>query len=64
MIVEKRLKEDMMREVTLEKVAEDFEVGYTRFIGSKHGIEISYKDFFKTFYDFCEYVKESGYIIV
>ena len=53
-----------MREVTLEKVAKDFEFGYMRLRGSKHGVEILYKDFFETFYDFCEYVKESGYIIV
>lgn len=53
-----------MKEITLEKIFSDYEKEGFYPEGSKHGIKISYKDWFKTFYDFCEYVKRSGYIIL
>lgn len=53
-----------MIEVTLDRVANDFLLGGFYPDGSKHGIKIKYKDWFKTFSAFCEFVKESGYIII
>ena len=53
-----------MKEITLDYLYEDYISGHYYPKGSKHGIGILYKHWFKTFYDFCEYVKRSGYIII
>ena len=53
-----------MIEVTLDKVAYDFLFEGFYPDGSKYGIKIKYKDWFKTFSAFCDFVKESGYIII
>lgn len=53
-----------MIEVTLDRVADDFLLKGFHPEGSKHGIMIMYKDWFETFSDFCDYVRESGFIII
>lgn len=50
-----------MIEVTLDKVANDFLFGGFYPDGSKHGIKIKYKDWFKTFSAFCDFVAVEGW---
>ena len=53
-----------LKEITLDFLAEDFQKGSVELNGSKHLITVQYKDYFESFYEFCEYVKRSGYIII